>query len=262
MKSTALQAVRLERLPGHVALATINRPDARNAVNAQVAAELEAAVDATEADPDIWVVVLTGEGQDAFCAGADLKEVSAGNGARLSTERGGFAGFVFRDRTKPWIAAINGKALAGGAEIVLACDLVVAAERAAVGLPEVLRGLIAAAGGLFRLPRAIPHNIALELILTAGQLDAQRAYQLGLVNRLASNEGLLDAALALAAEIARNSPVAVRESLNVARRANELREDELRELTRESFARVMASDDFKEGPRAFIEKRAPRWTGR
>jgi len=98
--------------------------------------------------------------------------------------------------------------------------------------------------------------------LTAGQLDAQRAYQLGLVNRLASNEGLLDAALALAAEIARNSPVAVRESLNVARRANELREDELRELTRESFARVMASDDFKEGPRAFIEKRAPRWTGR
>ena len=262
MKGTTLQAVRLERLPGHVALVTINRPDARNAVNAQVATELEAAVDATEADSDIWVVVLTGEGQDAFCAGADLKEVSAGHGARLSTERGGFAGFVFRERTKPWIAAINGKALAGGAEIALACDLVVAAEHAAVGLPEVLRGLIAAAGGLYRLPRAIPHNIALELILTAGQLDAQRAYQLGLVNRLASKEGLLDEALALAAEIARNAPVAVRESLSIARRANELPEDELRELTRESFARVMASDDFKEGPRAFIEKRAPRWTGR
>jgi enoyl-CoA hydratase len=260
--SSTLKAVRLERLPGHVALVTINRPDARNAVNAQVATDLEAAVDVAEADPDIRVVVLTGEGPDAFCAGADLKEVSAGQGHRLSTERGGFAGFVFRERTKPWIAAINGKALAGGAEIALACDLVVAGEHAAFGLPEVMRGLIAAAGGLFRLPRAIPRNVALELILTAGQLDAQRAFQLGLVNRLASKAGLLDEALALAAEIARNAPVAVRESLSIASRANELTEDELRELTRDAFARVMASDDFKEGPRAFIEKRAPRWTGR
>lgn len=255
-------AVRVEKLPGHIAVVTIDRPEARNAVNGAVAARLEAAVDATEADEDIWVVVLTGAGPDAFCAGADLKEVSAGRGSALSTERGGFAGFVYRERSKPWIAAVNGKALAGGTELTLACDLVVAADHAAFGLPEVLRGLIAAAGGLYRLPRAIPPNIALELILTAGQLDAQRAHQLGWVNRVVPAAELRDAALALAAQITRNAPTAVRESLRVARMAHELDEAALRTLTRAAFQRVAASEDFREGPRAFIEKRAPQWTGR
>lgn len=259
-----MTAVTVERLPGHVALVTIDRPEARNAVNGDVASGLEAAVDATEADDDIRAVVLTGAGREAFCAGADLKEVSAGRGSALRTERGGFAGFVYRERSKPWIAAVNGKALAGGTELVLACDLVVAVRQAAFGLPEVLRGLIAAAGGLYRLPRAIPPNIALELILTAGQLDAERAHGFGLVNRLVPDvEGLREAALALAAEIARNGPVAVRQSLRVAREANSgLDEAALRALTRDAFERVAASEDFKEGPRAFIEKRAPRWTGR
>ncbi|MDP9913202.1 enoyl-CoA hydratase [Variovorax boronicumulans] len=259
-----MSAVTVERLPGHVALVTIDRPEARNAVNGDVAAGLEAAVDATEADDDIRAVVLTGAGREAFCAGADLKEVSAGRGSALRTERGGFAGFVYRERSKPWIAAVNGKALAGGTELVLACDLVVAVRQAAFGLPEVLRGLIAAAGGLYRLPRAIPPNIALELILTAGQLDAERAHGFGLVNRLVADvDGLREAALALAAEIARNGPVAVRQSLRVAREANSgLDEAALRALTRDAFERVAASEDFKEGPRAFIEKRAPRWTGR
>ncbi|MDP9916606.1 enoyl-CoA hydratase [Variovorax boronicumulans] len=259
-----MSAVTVERLPGHVALVTIDRPEARNAVNGDVASGLEAAVDATEADDDIRAVVLTGAGREAFCAGADLKEVSAGRGSALRTERGGFAGFVYRERSKPWIAAVNGKALAGGTELVLACDLVVAVRQAAFGLPEVLRGLIAAAGGLYRLPRAIPPNIALELILTAGQLDAERAHGFGLVNRLVADvEGLREAALALAAEIARNGPVAVRQSLRVAREANSgLDEAALRALTRDAFERVAASEDFKEGPRAFIEKRAPRWTGR
>ncbi|MET3373884.1 enoyl-CoA hydratase [Variovorax boronicumulans] len=259
-----MSAVTVERLPGHVALVTIDRPEARNAVNGDVASGLEAAVDATEADDDIRAVVLTGAGREAFCAGADLKEVSAGRGSALRTERGGFAGFVYRERSKPWIAAVNGKALAGGTELVLACDLVVAVRQAAFGLPEVLRGLIAAAGGLYRLPRAIPPNIALELILTAGQLDAERAHGFGLVNRLVSDvEGLREAALALAAEIARNGPVAVRQSLRVAREANSgLDEAALRALTRDAFERVAASEDFKEGPRAFIEKRAPRWSGR
>ncbi len=259
-----MTAVTLERLPGHVALVTIDRPEARNAINGEVAAGLEAAVDATEADDDIRAVVLTGAGREAFCAGADLKEVSAGRGSALRTERGGFAGFVYRERSKPWIAAVNGKALAGGTELVLACDLVVAVRQAAFGLPEVLRGLIAAAGGLYRLPRAIPPNIALELILTAGQLDAERAHGFGLVNRLVADvEGLREAALALAAEIARNAPVAVRQSLRVAREANSgLDETALRALTRDAFEHVAASEDFKEGPRAFIEKRAPRWTGR
>ena len=259
-----MSAVTVERLPGHVALVTIDRPEARNAVNGDVASGLEAAVDATEADDDIRAVVLTGAGREAFCAGADLKEVSAGRGSALRTERGGFAGFVYRERSKPWIAAVNGKALAGGTELVLACDLVVAVRQAAFGLPEVLRGLIAAAGGLYRLPRAIPPNIALELILTAGQLDAERAHGFGLVNRLVPDvEGLREAALALATEIARNGPVAVRQSLRVAREANSgLDEAALRALTRDAFERVAASEDFKEGPRAFIEKRAPRWTGR
>ena len=259
-----MSAVTVERLPGHVALVTIDRPEARNAVNGVVASGLEAAVDATEADDDIRAVVLTGAGREAFCAGADLKEVSAGRGSALRTERGGFAGFVYRERSKPWIAAVNGKALAGGTELVLACDLVVAVRQAAFGLPEVLRGLIAAAGGLYRLPRAIPPNNALELVLTAGQLDAERAHGFGLVNRLVDEvDGLREAALALAAEIARNGPVAVRQSLRVAREANSgLDEAALRALTRDAFERVAASEDFKEGPRAFIEKRAPRWTGR
>lgn len=259
-----MTAVILERLPGHVALVTIDRPEARNAINGEVAAGLEAAVDATEADDDIRAVVLTGAGREAFCAGADLKEVSAGRGSALRTERGGFGGFVFRERSKPWIAAVNGKALAGGTELVLACDLVVAVRQAAFGLPEVLRGLIAAAGGLYRLPRAIPPNIALELILTAGQLDAERAHGFGLVNRLVDDvDALREAALGLAGEIARNAPVAVRQSLRVAREANSgLDEAALRALTRDAFEHVAASEDFKEGPRAFIEKRAPRWTGR
>lgn len=255
-------AVRCEKLPGHIALVTINRPEARNAINGAVTAGLEAAVDATEADDDIRVVVLTGAGPDAFCAGADLKDVAAGRGSSLSTARGGFAGFVFRERSKPWIAAVNGMALAGGTELTLACDLVVAADSAAFGLPEVLRGLMAVAGGLYRLPRAIPPNIALELILTAGRLDATRAHQLGWVNRVVPAHDLRQAALALAAEITRNAPTAVRESLRVARMANELDEATLRVLSSEAMKRVMASEDYHEGPRAFIEKRAPRWTGR
>ncbi len=261
-QSGAEPIVSLERLPGHVGLVTLNRPKARNAINAAVAAALEAIVTATEDDPDIRAVVLTGAGSDAFCAGADLKEVAAGRVADLFTARSGFAGFVNAERTKPWIAAVNGKALAGGCEIVLACELVVAAEDAAFGLPEVLRGLLAAAGGLYRLPRALPRNLALELIMTGEPLDARRAHHHGMVNRLVPAERVVADAIALAASIARNAPLAVRESLRVARQANELTETELRALTQASRERIVRSEDYKEGPRAFIEKREPRWTGR
>ncbi len=254
--------VTLERLPGHVALVRLNRPGARNAVDGAVARALDAAVAETEGDPEIRVTVLAGSAGGVFCAGADLKEIAAGRAAELWTPRGGFAGFVFAERAKPWIAAVGGKALAGGCELVLACELVVAAEDAAFGLPEVSRGLIAAAGGLFRLPRALPRALALELILTADTLDARRAYEHGLVNHLVPAGRVVEEAVALAGRVARNAPLAVRESLAVARRAHELTEVELRALTGAARERVVASEDFREGPRAFVEKRAPRWSGR
>ena len=245
----------------HVAVITLNRPAARNAINAEVAQALHAAVEHTEAEPDIWVVVLTGAGADVFCAGADLKEVAAGRADSLFTGNG-FAGFVYANRKKPWIAAVNGKALAGGFEIVLACDLVVASSDAGFGLPEVSRGLLAAAGGAFRLPRALPRNVAIELLITADSLDAQRAASLGLVNRVVARDQVLPEALSLAARITRNAPVAVRESLKVAREVHDLDEPALRALTSACRDRVRASEDYSEGPRAFIEKRPPRWTGR
>lgn len=253
--------VTCEVVQEHVALVTLNRPAARNSVNAAVALALEDIVRRTEADPDIWVVVLTGNGE-VFCAGADLKEVAAGRAAALFTEANGFAGFVHAERRKPWIASVNGKALAGGCEIVLACDLVVAAADASFGLPEVSRGLIAAAGGLYRLPRALPRHLAIELALTGDNLDAPRAAELGLVNRLAERDEVVSEALALAARITRNAPVAVRESLQVVRRVHDLDETRLRALTQECRDRVAASEDYREGPRAFVEKRAPRWAGR
>ncbi len=251
-----------QRLERQVALVTLNRPEVRNAVNGELARALEAVVLELEADDQVWAVVLTGAGPGAFCSGADLKEVSAGRGEQLFTARGGFAGFVYAERRKPWIAAVNGKALAGGCEIVLACDLVVASDDAAFGLPEVSRGLIAAAGGLIRLPRVLPRNLALELAMTGDPMDVRRAELHGLVNRVVPAGQVVDEAVALARRINRNAPVAVRESLQLARVAAELSEADARELTLAARERVMRSEDYKEGPRAFVEKREPRWTGR
>lgn len=255
--------VTLERLPEHVARVTLNRPPARNAVNAALAQALQAIVDELEADAQVRAVVLTGaDAGGVFCAGADLKEVAAGGADALFTERGGFAGFVDAPRSKPWIAAVNGKALAGGCEIVLACDLVVASDDAAFGLPEVTRGLIAAAGGLYRLPRVLPRSVALELILTADTLSAADALRLGWLNRVVPAARVMDEALALARRITRNAPVAVRESMQIARQAADLDEAQLRTLSLQARKRVQATDDYREGPRAFIEKRPPRWSGR
>lgn len=253
--------VRWDRCDDHIILVTLNRPAVHNAINAATAQALEAIVAHTEADPDTWAVVLTGAGDQTFCAGADLKEVSSGRGAGLFTANG-FAGFVDAERKKPWIAAVNGRALAGGCEIALACDMVVASDRASFGLPEVTRGLLAAAGGLYRLPRALPRNIAVEIALTGDPIDVERAAALGFVNRVAAPERLLDEALGLARRIARNAPIAVRESLQVVRRAYDLDETALRALTQSCRDRVAASEDYREGPRAFVEKRAPRWSGR
>lgn len=244
-----------------VAVITLRRPEARNAVNAELARALDAAVTRLETDDDLWVGILAAEGP-VFSAGADLKEIAAGRAAELSTPDGGFAGLVRHARRKPLIAAVQGPALAGGLELVLACDLVVAAETASFGLPEVKRSLVAAAGGLLRLPQALPRNVALELALTGEPLSAERAHALGLVNRLVPAEQVLDAALELAARIVANAPVAVRESRDVLlASAGEPDGDDWRR-TAAALSRTMATEDFNEGPRAFIEKRAPAWTGR
>jgi enoyl-CoA hydratase len=246
---------------GQVAIITMNRPEARNAVNGEMAEALEAAVDRLEGDDSVWVAVLTGNGP-VFCAGADLKAIARGEGASLMTARGGFAGFVKRERTKPVIAAVDGPALAGGTELAVACDLVVASVSASFGIPEVKRSLIAAAGGLFRLPRVLPRNIAMELALTGEPITASRAKELGLVNRLVEPGDARAEAIALAQVIAGNAPVAVRQSRRVVLAAQSSDDEALWELTLEAQSIAVASEDFQEGPRAFIEKRPPKWTGR
>lgn len=247
---------------GHIAVVTLNRPEKHNAVNGALAAALDWIVKDIENDDSIRVAILTSSLDKTFCAGADLGEVARGNGRALTTRDGGFAGFADAARAKPWIAAVRGNVLAGGCELALACDMIVAGEDVRFGLPEVKRGLFAGAGGVHRLPRALPRNVALELIATGNPLPAERAYALGLVNRLAPGDSVLGEARKLAGEIVVNAPVAVRESLKLARVSAEHPDAELREMSGQISAVVMASEDAKEGPRAFVEKRAPIWTGR
>jgi len=253
-------AVDLE-VHGNVLVMTINRPKAKNAVNSAVARGIEAGIDRLEESDDLWIGVIAAVG-DVFCAGADLKEINSGNAAGMMTARGGFGGFVYRERTKPVIAAVDGLATAGGCEIVLACDMVVASTRASFGLAEVKRNLVAGAGGLFRLPRVLPPNVAMEAILTATPIPADRAHALGMVNRLTEPGEALSGALGLAADITRNAPVAVWESRGVAKAATAAGEDELKKLTDQAFGKVLSSEDTKEGLEAFIEKRTPNWKGR
>ncbi len=245
----------------HCAVITMDRPRARNAIGPELARGIEAALDRFEADEGLWVAILTGS-PPVFCAGADLKAIGAGRGAELSTERGGFAGIVRRQRSKPVIAAVEGAALAGGTEIVLACDLVVAAEDASFGLPEVKRGIIAAAGGLVRLGGKLPVNVALECVLTGDPLGAPRAHQLGFVNQLSASGAALDGARQLAARIAANAPLAVRESRAIVVNSAGGEEERGWRETAEANQRILASADMREGVDAFIEKRAPRWSGR
>lgn len=251
---------------GRVATITLNRPSARNAVNGDVAAGLEAAVDRFEDDPDLWVAVLTantdGHERPVFCAGADLKAVNEGRIAELHTERGGFGGFVYRERTKPVIAAVDGLATAGGLELALACDLIVAGSQSSFGLAEVKRNLIAAAGGLFRLPRAIGQAAAMDAILTGEPIPADRAYQLGLVARLVPSGSALAEATRMARTIAANAPLAVRASRQVVLTAASSDDATLKALSADLMLQVMDSEDTKEGLTAFVEKRPPRWAGR
>ncbi len=246
---------------GHVAVITLNRPEARNAVNGDVAMGIEAAIDTIEANDDLWVGILAGNGP-VFCAGADLKAVASGAANDLATKRGGFGGLVMRERTKPLIAACDGPALAGGTELALACDLIVASTGSRFGVPEVKRSLVAAAGGLFRLPKVLPPNIATELIITGDPISAERAAEFGMVNVLCEPGDTLAEAHKLAARVTVNAPLAVRESLAVMRSTAGV--DDVTAIARSNDAtrRLAKTEDFSEGPRAFIEKRPPVWKGR
>jgi enoyl-CoA hydratase len=252
-----MAVVELERRD-HIALVTLNRPEARNAVSPEVSQTMAALLDEIEADDALRAVVLTGRG-DVFSAGADLKVVAQGKANDIARGKGGFAGVVTRDFPKPLIAAVNGPALAGGFEIVLSCDLVVAADTARFGIPEVKRGLMAAAGGLIRLPKRVPLAIALELAMTGDPIDAQRALQLGLVNRVVGADQVVDEAIALAERIGENSPIAVRNSRRLVREAAELSEEEGWKRTIELMMPVFETGDSIEGATAFAEKRPPVW---
>jgi enoyl-CoA hydratase len=244
----------------HSALITLNRPEARNAVNQELAEALEDSIDRFEDDDELWTGVITGTAP-VFSAGADLKAVSKG-GARLGTKRGGFAGFVLRERNKPIIAAVDGAALAGGCEIVLACDLVVASTAAMFGVPEVKRSLVAGAGGLARLPRKLPPNIAMEMILTGDPISAEKAAEFGLVNRLVEPGKAVEVALELAAQINVNAPLAVRASKHLAVETPSMEDRDAIKMASLSLRELASTEDYKEGPLAFIEKRAPNWQGR
>ena len=243
---------------GKVEILRLNRPEARNAINPETSLEIQAALDDIGADRDVWCVILTGAGP-VFCAGADLKVVASGRGIDIMLERGGFAGLVEREVSKPIIAAITGPALAGGFEIALACDFVVAADDAVFGLPEVQRGLLAAAGGPVRLAQRVPLAVALEITVLGEPITAARALELGLVNRVVPAAEVLDAALALADRIIANSPAAVRGARALVRGAADATDAEAWALSKRIMREVGASPDGIEGATAFVEKRAPNW---
>jgi enoyl-CoA hydratase len=243
---------------GNVLVITLNRPEAKNAINEGIAKELVVALDQLDADPELRVGVLTGAG-GAFSAGMDLKGFLRGENPTI--EGRGLGGLTMKPPTTPLIAAVEGWALAGGFEMVLSCDLVVASREAKFGIPEVKRSLVAGAGGLLRLPRRIPYHIAMELSLTGDPIDAETAYRYGLVNRLTDAGGALDGALALAETISANGPLALAATKQIVRDATDWTMAEAWGNQAKIMAPVFGSQDAREGAAAFAEKRAPVWKG-
>lgn len=256
--SESEQAVLTERRE-QVLVITINRPDQRNAVNAAVAEGIAHAVDELDGSDELALGVLTGAGK-GFCAGMDLKAFVTGG--RPWFEDRGFAGITQRPATKPMIAAIEGFAVAGGLEVALACDLIVAAKGARLGIPESKRSLVAAGGGLMRLPRVLPRNVAMEMALTGDPILAERAHELGMVNRLAEPGQALDTALQLASEIAVNAPLSLIGSKRILTESLDWPDSEFFARQQEISGPIFDSEDAQEGATAFAEKRAPEWKGR
>jgi crotonobetainyl-CoA hydratase len=259
-------AAALKERHGNVLLITLNRPEARNAVNGEVSTAVGDALQAAQDDPEVRAVVITGAGEKSFCAGADLKAISRGEDLFHQTHpEWGFAGYVQHYIDKPTIAAVNGTALGGGTELALASDLVVAAQSAVFGLPEVKRGLIAGAGGVFRLVRQLPPKIAMELVFTGDPIPAVDALKWGLINDVVPDGDVVEAALALAQRITANAPLSVWASKRVAYGVDDgviaSEEPDWARTTKE-FTHLLSTDDAKEGPTAFAEKRQPVWTAR
>ena len=260
------ETIIFERM-GHIAKFTLNRPQAMNSVSSQLWNEMGTALEEFNQDPELWVAIITGAGDRAFCAGADLKEVVATGGLKKTEQmsKWGFAGITQHYIEKPLIAAVNGFALGGGTEIALACDLVVASEKASFGLPEVKRGILAGAGGLIRLPRQIPLKVAMHVILTGESLSAAEALRWGLINQVVPQEKVMSAAMALAEKICENAPVSIRASKNVVYHSLDASLNfppEAWDVNNTYTDVVMSSEDAKEGPRAFAEKRLPNWKGK
>ncbi|MCW3470453.1 crotonase/enoyl-CoA hydratase family protein [Rhodococcus pyridinivorans] len=241
-----------------VAVFTLNRPEAKNAVNLEVSEALAAAIDEFEARPDLTIGILTGSG-GTFCAGMDLKAFARGE--RPSIPGRGFGGLTEAPPSKPLIAAVEGWALAGGCELALSADLIVASREAKFGIPEVKRGLAAAAGGLLRLPKILPYPLAMELAITGDPLTAEVAHQHGLVNRVTEPGEALTVAKELAARVAANGPLAVKATKQVVAMAANYTDPDAFVAQRKFIDPVFASADAKEGARAFAEKRAPVWKG-
>lgn len=250
---------------GHIMVITINRPDARNAVNAAVHEGIGDALERAERDSEVRAVIITGAGDKAFCAGADLVAVSRGESitpADKAKRAWGFAGFVQHPISKPVIAAVNGFALGGGTELALASDLVVAVDTAKFGLPEVKRGILAGAGGAFRIVNQLPDKIAMEILLTGEPIDAHLALEWGFANRVVPTDQLMETALALANLIAANAPLAVQASKRLAKRIVDGRipgEDANWDANKRESIALFKSEDSREGPLAFAQKRAPVW---
>ncbi len=247
----------LTEVRGNVLIVTLNRPEAKNAANKALAEGVAAAMDRLDSDGDLRVGIITGAG-GTFCSGMDLKGFLAGETPQIPGK--GFAGLTEAPPAKPLIAAVDGYALAGGFEIALACDLIVANKDSKFGIPEVKRGLAAAAGGLVRLPRQIPQRLAMELALTGEFVTAQRAYEMGLINRVVDGVAL-EGALQLAEAISANGPLAVAASKQVIREQQDWSQTEQWKNQYTLTAKVFTSNDAREGAAAFAQKRAPNWTG-
>ena len=260
--SDSTEPVLLIERKEHILILTMNRPSAANAVNPELAHAVDDALDMAEQDDDVYAVILTGAGDRVFCGGLDLKHLAAHGSKDCIFPGRGFAGLTERYFSKPLICAVNGFALGGGTELALACDLIVAAEHAKFGLPEIKRGIFAAAGGPIRLMRSLPKAAAMEILLTGDPVTAQRALEIGMINRVVPYEQLMDEAVAMAERVICNAPLSVRGTKELAYKSYGLSIEEAFRISDDVSARIRVTEDAKEGPRAFAEKRPPVWKGR